>query len=166
MHNKRTEAKNGCSKVLVIYYSHSGNTRKVAYEIHKTVGGDIVEIELTEPYPADYSTLVAQAKRELHTGSMPHLKTRVGDMSAYDKVFVGSPNWWQTISPPVISFLSQSELSNKTIIPFITHGGGGLGRSAEDIATLCPNAKVLKSIVVYGADVSAARKQYSTFNPE
>ncbi len=146
------------NKTLTIYYSHSGNTRKIANEIHRVVGGDIVEIEPLESYPGDYNTLVEQAKRELHSGYRPKLKVRLDSVEPYDTVFVGSPNWWHTIAPPVITFLSDTNLSGKTIIPFITHGGGGLGRSALDIAGLCPNSMILKSLAVYGADVDIAQK--------
>ncbi len=147
----------GDSKVLIVYYSHSGNTRKVAREIHKVVGGDLVGIEPLEPYPNDYSTLVEQAKRELHSGFMPELDQGPVNVESYDTVFVGSPNWWHTIAPPVITFLSRADLSGKTIIPFITHGGGGSGRSVSDIANLCPHATVLEGLSVYGADARAAR---------
>jgi len=146
------------NKMLTIYYSYSGNTRKVAREIHKVVGGDVVEIEPLEPYPGNYNAVVEQAKRELHSGYKPQLKESVDSVETYDTVFVGSPNWWHTIAPPLITLLSEVDLSGKTIIPFITHGGGGLGRSASDIAQLCPNASVFKSLVVYGADVRAAQK--------
>lgn len=150
--------KNGNRKVLIIYYSYSGNTRKVAHEIYKVVGGAMVEIEPVVPYPGTYNSLVEQAKRELHTGYRPELKTSIGNVSSYDTVFVGSPNWLNTIAPPVISLLSETDLAGKTIIPFITHGGGGAGRSIQDIAGLCPHATVLKGLAVYGADVNAAQK--------
>jgi len=150
----------GSPKVLTIYYSHSGNTRKIAKEIHKTVGGDILETEPLEPYPDNYNTLVEQARRELDSGYKPKLRTSAENIAAYDTIFVGSPNWWHTIAPPVISFLSEADLSGKTIVPFITHGGGGLGRNAEDIAGLCPNATVLK-----GLAVNAAQKWLSVHWP-
>jgi len=65
-------------------------------------------------------------------------------------VFIGSPNWWGTIAPPITSFLSQYNLSGKTIAPFFTHGGGGLQRMLDDLKKLCPNAKILQPFVVYG----------------
>lgn len=144
--------------MLIVYYSYSGNTGKVAHAIHKSIGGDLLEIESMDPYPGNYNAVVEQARKELHSGYRPALKTGVGDVSMYDTVFVGSPNWWHTIAPPVITFLAEADLSGKTIIPFITHGGGGLGRSASDIEELCPNSTVLESMAVYGADVDAAQK--------
>lgn len=146
------------NRVLIIYYSHSGNTRKIANEIHKVVGGDIVEVQPVKPYPDSYNAVVEQAKRELHSGYKPEIRAAVESLASYDTIFVGSPNWWHTIAPPVITFLSEADVSGKNIIPFVTHGGGGLGRSALDIAELCPSSKILKSLAVYGADVNAAQK--------
>jgi len=165
MGNEKLTAINGSPKVLTIYYSYAGNTRKVAHAIHQIVGGDLVEIEPVAPYPGNYNAVVEQAKRELHTGYLPKLKTHAGDTSSYDTIFVGSPNWWSTVAPPVTTFLSEAALSGKTIIPFISHGGGGLGRSARDIAMLCPHATVLESLAVYGADVNAAQSWLSVHWP-
>ena len=159
------DTKSDKPKVLVAYYSYSGNTRKVAKEIHRIVGGALVEIEPLEPYPGNYNAVVERAKQELHAGYRPELKTSVGDVASYDTIFVGSPNWWHTIAPPLMAFLSATDLSGKHIIPFITHGGGGLGRSAEDIAGLCPHANVLKSMAVYGADVKTAQNWLSAHWP-
>ena len=158
MSTNNLDSQSANTKVLIIYYTYSGNTGKVAQEIHKIVGGDMVKINPLEPYPSNYNAVVEQAKQELHTGYKPKIRVSVNNIASYDTVFVGSPNWWHTIAPPVITLLSESDMSGKTIIPFITHGGGGLGRSAEDIAALCPHANVLKSLSVYGADVKSVQK--------
>jgi len=144
-------------KALIVFYSYSGNTRKVAHEIHKVVGGDMVEIEPLEPYPGNYNAVLEKAKQELKAGSRPGLKTSIGDVSSYDTVFVGSPNWFNTIAPPVMTYLEESDLSGKSIIPFITHGGGGSGRSSRDIAGFCPYSIIMKSLAVCGADLNAAQ---------
>lgn len=155
----------GNTKVLIIYFSHSGNTRKVAYAIHEFVGGDISEIRSLKPYPSNYNEVVEQAKRELHSGYQPQIKASLVDIALYDTIFVGSPNWWHTIAPPVISFLSQSDLSGKTIIPFVTHGGGGLGRSTADIAEICSESTVLESFAVFGADINTTEQWLSIHWP-
>jgi len=157
MKHKETDTGSGGKKVLIVYYSYSGNTRKVAHDIHRVVGGDVVEIEPLEPYPGSYNAVVEQAKQELQAGFLPRLKKNAGDVASYDTVFVGSPNWWHTIAPPVKTFLAGTDLSGKKIIPVVTHGGGGLGRSARDIAGLCPNSIIQESLAVYGADVKAAQ---------
>jgi len=82
---------------------------------------------------------------------MPALKNQIDHVESYDTIFVGSPNWWNTVAPPVATFLSENDLSGKTIVPFCTHGGGGLGRISKDIAELCPQSTILSSFEIYGS---------------
>jgi flavodoxin len=131
-------------KALVAYYSHSGTTKKVAEEIHQAVGGDLFEIKEATPYPRDYNTVLNQAKQEIANGFRPALKDKIPEISDYNLIIIGSPNWWSTIAPPVATFLTQADFSDKTIAPFITHGGGGLNRTISDIRQLCPDANVLE----------------------
>ncbi|MDT8899711.1 flavodoxin [Anaeroselena agilis] len=137
-------------RILVAVFSKSGNTRRIADHIHESVGGTIFEIQSEVPYPNDYNAIVEQAKKEIRAGHKPALKTKVDNIEAYDTVFVGSPNWWSTIAPPVATFLSEYDLLGKTVVPFCTHGGGGAGRIFTDIAALCPQATVLNGLEVYG----------------
>jgi flavodoxin len=145
------------SKVLVAYFSHSGNTREIAEQVHGSIGGDLFEIRSIDPYPRDYDAVVRQAKRELGSGHKPALKTLVDDIASYDTVFVGYPNWWGTFPAPVKTFLSEYDLSGKTVAPFCTHEGSGLGRSAADIAKLCPASTVLEGLAVRGGEVARAQ---------
>lgn len=157
--NRRTEGSRiDSSKVLTIYFSHSGNTQKVAEQIHEQMGGDIVEILTVAPYPTDYNAVVEQAKQELKSGYKPTLKTTIKKIDSYDVIFVGSPNWWSTFAPPVTTFLSEIALSGKTILPFITHEGTGLGQSLRDIAKLCPNSTVLDGLAVRGGSANNAQQ--------
>lgn len=158
---KRTEANTGNWKVLTVYYSHSGNTRECARHIHERAGGDMMEIVPVDPYPQDYDAVVEQAKRELKAGYKPVLRTNAENIESYDVIFVGSPNWWNTVAPPIMTFLSQCDLSGKAIFPFITHEGTGLGRSAKDIAKLCPNATILEGLAVRGGEVKNAQSHVS-----
>ena len=155
--NKHTDG----AKALVVYFSRTGNTREVASQIHKRVGGDMVKIKPVEKYPDDYDAVVKQAKQELTTGHKPALKTKVENIGSYDVVFVGSPNWWNTVAGPVKSFLSGYDLSGKTIAPFITHEGSGLGRSVSDIAKFCPNSTVPDGLAVWGRSSRAAQSEVS-----
>jgi len=148
-------------KTLTVFYSHSGNTRECANLVHKRVGGDIVEILPVAPYPEDYEAVVKQAKQELNAGHKPALRTRVKNIESYDVIFVGSPNWWNTVAPPVMTFLSEHDLSGKAAVPFITHGGSGLGRSVMDIARLCPHSTVLEGFAVWGSEVKTAQTRVS-----
>lgn len=146
-------------KILVAYFSQTGNTREVADQIRNATGGDIFEILPAEPYTGDYQALVDQAQKEINAKYRPALKTKVEDIGSYDVIFVGSPNWWSTIAPPVASFLTSYDLSGKTIAPFVTHGGGGMAQCAEDVAALCPNSTVLQGLAVNGSAAKTAQEQ-------
>ena len=146
--NMNTES----AKVLVAYYSYSGNTKEVAEAIHEKVGGDIFEIKTEGTYPDEYRPMTVQAKKEIEDGWRPKLTTSVADISKYDIVFLGSPNWWGTITPQVSSFLETYDLSGKTVIPFITHGGGGAQNTVKDMTAQCKGCSVSQDAWVgYGS---------------
>ena len=146
-------------KTLVAYFSYSGNTREIANQIHKNAGGDIFEIQSVKPYPDDYDEVVQQARQELKSGHKPALKTKVENIKPYDLVFIGYPNWCSTVPAPVRVFLSEYDFSGKTIIPFCTHEGSGLGRSATDISKLCPKSTLLDGIAIRGREVKTAQNE-------
>ena len=129
-------------KILVAYYSYSGNTKEVAEAIHQKVGGDIFEIKTEGTYPEEYRPMTEQAKKEIQDGFRPKLTTSVADISQYDIIFLGSPNWWGTITPQVSSFIETYDMSGKKVIPFITHGGGGVQRTISDMSTQCKGCNV------------------------
>lgn len=128
-------------KVLVAYYSHSGNTRTIAEKIKEITGGDLFEIKTSHEYPKNFTDIVNQAKKEKEAGFMPELTENI-DISPYDTIFIGSPVWWYTFATPVRTFLSENDFSGKTIKPFCTHGGGGASMTFSDITKLCPDADV------------------------
>lgn len=130
------------TKILVAYYSYSGNTKDVAEAIQKKTGGDLFEIKTEGNYPDEYRPMTEQAKQEIQDGYRPILTTTVADMAQYDIVFIGSPNWWGTITPQVSSFLESYDLSGKTIIPFVTHGGGGVQNTVKDLTAQCKGCEV------------------------
>ena len=150
---------NDRKRVLIVYYSRTGNTREVANQIHKIVGGDMTELQAAEPYPDDYEAVKQRAMQELNSDIKPALKTKVENIRSYDVIFVGSPIWWGTIAAPVKTFLSEYDLSGKTIMPFITHAGSGLGQSVTDISNLCPKSDISDSIAVWGRDAKTAQNQ-------
>ena len=139
-------------KSLILYYSHSGNTRRLAELIALETGGALLEILPKTAYPQDYTTVVNQARRELQAGFRPALKTEAPDLAGYDLLFIGTPNWWSSPAPPGAAFLDRAELSGKRIAPFCTHGGGGSGHIRRDIGALCPGTAVLPELAVYGGD--------------
>lgn len=148
-------------KILVTYFSYSGNTYEIANQIQKSAGGYIFEIQTVKPYPDYYDEVVKQAKQELVSGYLPELKTEIENIGSYDLVFIGYPNWCNTIPAPVRTFLSEYDLSGKTIVPFCTHAGSGLGRSVTDISKLCPKSTILAGIAIWGSDAKTAQNEVS-----
>ena len=130
----------------------SGNTEIVAKYIQKAVGGDLFSIKTVKPYPLNYDDNVNVASEEQKNNARPKLSTHVKNMDKYDVVFVGFPNWWGTLPQPVVTFLEEYNLSGKTVIPFATHRGSGLGSGQEDISKLSPNSKILDGFSVRGED--------------
>jgi flavodoxin len=149
---------NSFKKILVAYFSHSGNTREIARQIQEATGADAFEIVPVDPYPKDYNAVVEQAKQELRADHRPILKSNGPDLRTFDVIFVGSPNWWSTIAPPVMTVLAANDLSGKTIVPFITHEGSRLGKSVQDVKKLSPGATVLDGRAFWGSDVKNARE--------
>ena len=146
-------------KMLIVYYSRSGNTRVVAEKIHATLGGNIVELQPLHPYPEEYRATTEQAQKELKANYFPPLKTSVDDISPYDVILVGSPNWWGTFASPVRGFLAHHDFSGKKIAPFITHEGSALGKSVADLKTLCPGAAILDGLAVRGGRVQNSQPE-------
>ena len=138
------------AKILVAYYSYSGNTRFAAEEIQKATGGTLFEIVPVKAYSTDYNECVAEAKKEIRAGFKPELKSVTPDLSKYDVIFVGTPNWWSTMAPPVLTFLSSGNFAGKTVIPFATSGGSGIGKTNERLAPSCKGAKLLEGKVFKG----------------
>jgi flavodoxin len=137
-------------RVLIAYYTHSGNTERVAETIHREVGGDMHAITPATPYPREYGGILKQAKREIRKGDHPKLSSNLVDIEGYDEIFIGSPNWWSTIAPPVATFLASHDFTGKTILPFCSHGGGGTRRVERDVAKLCPGARVTSCLGIAG----------------
>lgn len=128
--------------VLVAYFSRSGNTRVIAGLLQRAFGADLFEILPATPYPDEYLATVEQARQERDRDIEPALKARVPNMASYATVFLGLPIWGETAPPIIRSFLSAHDLPGKTIVPFITHGGYGLGSSERVIARHAPKSKL------------------------
>ena len=167
-------------KYLIAYYSRRGqnyvsgrivdlkvgNTEVAANMIQKITGGDMFHIESVTAYPKDYTETTEVAKNELRAKARPKLTGQVENMGAYDVIFLGYPNWWGTMPMPVFTFLESYDFSGKTIAPFCTHEGSGMGHSAQDIAKACPKATVLKGIAIHGTGASSAESNVSSWIDE
>lgn len=117
------------SKMLVAYVTRSGNTRVIAATLQRVLSADLFEIRTARPYPADYEEHVEQARQERDRGDEPPLAETGPDIAAYDTIFLGFPIWGETTPPPIRSYLKAHDFRGKTIRPFITHGGFGVGDS-------------------------------------
>lgn len=137
-------------QILIVYLSRTGNTKAIAEMIHQQVGGSIVALELERPYPADYATTVQQVARENETGYLPPLKTTVDRIQQYDVVFLGFPTWGMQLPPPIKSFLRQHNLKGKTVIPFNSNAGYGVGTSLQTVRELCIGCTVLEGFSTRG----------------
>ena len=130
------------SKILVTYFTRSGNTRVIAGTIHRALGTDLFEIRAAQPSPEDYEETVKRALVERDRGDEPPLAERVSNIAGCETIFLGFPIWGETAPPLIRSFLKAHDLRGKTIRPFITHGGHGLGNSLSVLASHAPGARV------------------------
>lgn len=137
-------------KVLIAYFSRTGNTGEFAKGIQERVDGDLFEIRTAHSYPKEYKATTEQAKREQEESFRPQLVSEVPNIGAYEVVFVGYPNWWGTLPMALFSFLEKYDFAGKTLIPFSTHEGSQLGRSVTDLRVLCPNSTVLEGLALRG----------------
>ncbi|MCW2473096.1 MULTISPECIES: flavodoxin [unclassified Symbiopectobacterium] len=135
-------------RTLVAYLSRSGNTRVIAGVIHRSLQSDLFEIEPATPYPDDYFQTVEQAKIERDRGFRPPLKSSVSNIEHYQTIYLGFPIWGTTLPPVVQTFLTTHNLADKALVPFITHGGYGVGNSEAVLATLAPHARREKPLII------------------
>ena len=146
----KAEDTNSSDNVLIVYLSRTNNTKAIAEIIHKNVGGKLVALELEKPYPENYQATVQQVVTENETGYLPPLKTKIDSIHNYDVVFIGFPTWGMKLPPPMKTFLRQYDLKGKTVIPFNTNAGYGVGSGFETVKELCPDSKVLEGFEMKG----------------
>lgn len=131
-----------------------GNAAKLASWIQQEVGGDLHSIVVEEPYSSDYDECLDRAADEKAENARPALASHVDNMEDYDIVFLGFPNWWYTLPMPVLTFVEEYEWSGKTVVPFVTHGTGGLSSTIRDLTAALPeDVTILESIGVYRPEV-------------
>jgi flavodoxin len=148
--NSETDTTSNPTKILIVYLSRTNNTKTIVEIIHRNVGGTLVALELEKPYPENYMETVQQVVRENETGYLPPLKTKIDSIQNYDLVFVGFPTWGMKLPPPIKSFLKQYDLTGKTIVPFNTNDGYGIGSSFDTVKELCPNSKMMDGFTIKG----------------
>ena len=149
-------------KSIVIYFSHTGenfsvgnvmvgNTAKLAACIAAATGSETWEIREAEPYPTAYDDCIARAKKELEGQERPAFVGTAPDLTDVETIYLGYPNWWGDAPMIVYSFLDSVDIAGKTILPFCTHEGSGLGATARKLAEAYPQAAVgLNGLAIYG----------------
>lgn len=156
----------------VIYYSRSGenyvngqleqlskgNTMVVAEKIADYLEAELIRLIPKKDYPDDYQEMVELAEQEKKEQKHPEYQAIIQDISNYDELFIGYPNWWGTFPQVIATFLKQQELSGKTIYPFCTHEGSAMGTSVSDMIRLCPNAKIETGLAVRGSKAAVSDK--------
>lgn len=137
-----------------------GNAAQLAAMIQQEVGGDLYSITVVDPYPSIYDDCLDRAADEKAEDARPALSSHVSNMEDYDIVFLGFPNWWYTLPRPVLTFVEEYDWSGKTVVPFVTHGTGGLSATVRDLTAALPDdVTVLDAIGVYRPDVPRAQAE-------
>lgn len=144
------------NKMLIVYYSVSnGNTKQIAEWLQKAVGADIAQIETVTPYSGSYNDIVNQGQREVNQGYQPEMKPLSVDPADYDVIAIGTPTWWYTMAPAVLTFLNSCDWQGKTVIPFQTHGGWP-GHVMKDIKIACKGAVLCHEMEVQFDSIGGA----------
>lgn len=134
-----------------------GTTEFAANTIQELTGGDVYLIQTEEKYSADFDEVVTQNHEEMDQGTLPALVSSPLNMADYDVIFIGYPIWATNAPQAIHSFLTEYDLTDKTVIPFCTHDGYGAGRSYSTIAELCPQAEVLEGLAIEANDVPGSQ---------
>ncbi|MBR1622076.1 MAG: NAD(P)H-dependent oxidoreductase [Prevotella sp.] len=161
-------------KVLIAYYSRRGenyvngsirnlklgNTEVVAAKIKDLLpDADMFHIDTVHKYSDSYMTCIEEAKQELRNQARPEMKEKLDSIDQYDTVILGYPNWWGTMPMVCYTFLESFDFTGKTIIPFCTNEGSGMGSSERFIKKLCPSANVLSGVSIHGAEAQNADRE-------
>lgn len=136
-----TETANS-GKVLVAYFSHTGNTEKAAQKIAEYTGGDLTEIRRAE----EYADLQEEAEAEILNGVHPEITVSADNIAEYDTIFVGYPIWWDEAPAMIATFLADNDFSGKTIVPFCTSSSDDIDNSLHIFSELCPEAEIAEGL--------------------
>lgn len=150
-------------RILIAYYSQSGHTEAVAKAIQQETGGDLYRIRTNLVYPKNAPAMQSQVKAEYNEGLRPPLAEPMPDMSRYDVVLLGFPNWYNAPPVGVFTFLEGTDWKGKTVVPFVTYGLSGWGSSIDDIREAAPNAAVAKGLAVHASQAGHCRKAVASW---
>lgn len=151
-------------KILVAYFSASGVTAKAAKALAEASGADLYEIKPEKPYTSEdlnWNDKKSRSSVEMNDKtSRPAIAGNVADMSQYQTVFVGFPIWWYVAPTIINTFLESYDFSGKTVIPFATSGGSGMGKTNAGLAPSCPGASLLDGKMLNGMQSQAGLKAW------
>ena len=147
------------SKKLVAYFSASGTTKEAAERLAKAAGADLFEIRPAIPYTgADLNWMDKKSRSSVEMNdpdSRPEIAETMPNMADYDTVFIGFPIWWYVAPHIIHTFLESYDFTGKTLVPFATSGGSGMGRTVDELRKLFPNADWKTGKVVNGVSDQA-----------
>lgn len=149
------DASSGASRIIADDKLY-GNTEFVAHIISEATQGDLFAIKTEKSYPSPHKALINDAKKEAENNERPKMTTRIENMKDYDVIFVGYPNWWYDMPMVIYSFFDAYDFKDKTIIPFVTHGGSRFSQSVQTIKELEKEAQVIEGPSVSARNVSSA----------
>ncbi len=159
-----TETKS--EKCLVVYYSQTGVTEKVAIEISRLLNADIIGIDAERPYDGTYEETIERGRKEMEAGVLPELKKIDVDFTKYDVIFLGYPIWFGTYAQPIATLVNDVDFAGKKIVPFCTFGSGGLGASMDDLKEALPKAEICQGYGVRSARIDKAPAEVERFLKE
>lgn len=142
-------------KLLILYYTLSGNTKELSELIRTEIGyGEIEEIKPLQPYPSDSKKFVELVRKELKSKTGPEITNMINDPNDFDAVLIGTPNWGNTMAPAIRTYLKKYHITSKIIIPMITHGGTGLGDYVKELKQLTTNCTFKQELVIKQKDIT------------
>lgn len=150
-------------KVLVVYYSQTGATEKVAKEIQQQLNADIEAIEVENPYDGDFNATIARCQKEMESGEMPTVKPLKANIDDYDIIMIGYPVWFGTYARPIASLIESQKFEGKKVVTFCTFGSGGLQSSTSDLKAALPNAEVIEGYGVRNARINSIKEELNRF---
>jgi flavodoxin len=157
------------TKSVVVYYSQTGATKKLAGVFKQAVNADEFELQMVTAYPSTYDSTIAAVGAQRESKKWPELVNAKLDLAKYDTVYLGYPIMFGSFAPPVYTFLDSNDLSGKVVVPFCTYGSGGRKASAEELKTLEPNANVTLAMGISNKRItredgdSIAKAEVATF---
>lgn len=148
---------------VVIYYSQTGTTEKVAECFAASLDADVIKLECAVPYPDTYEGTIEESRDEVKQMTGRELVKSKFNLKKYDTIYIGYPIWYGTFAPPIVTFLRDNDLAGNKVVLFCTYGSGGRLASQKDFEKMCPDAEVLGSYGVAARRVDSAAEEVPAF---